>query len=498
LNNENSKLEDILDKYNFEAEMKTYSERSMSLLKAELYRRFNKKSARVVFDKNVLWQHFDRFIEEYPVILSTTHSIRSCAPNNYLFDYLIIDEASQVDIITGALAFSCAQNAVIVGDLKQLPNVVPNDAKDISDNIFSKYKLGEAYRYSDNSLLSSLTKLFSDIPKTLLKEHYRCSPKIIDFCNKKFYDDELIILTDEKSNDTPLAVYKTVEGNHARGNYNQRQIDVIVNEIIPKLKGDKSIGIISPYRDQIDELKKVIDNQNIEVDTVHKYQGREKKVIILSTVANEVNDFVDNANLLNVAISRAENKLIIVVADNDKLIQNSNIGDLIRYIEYNNLEVINSNIYSVFDLLYSSYSQKLLKFLKKNKRVSDFDSENLMYALIQKVLSHDEFKALQVVLHQPLRMLIRDTARLDDKEHKFTMNILTHTDFLIFNKIDKMPVLVVEVDGYEFHEKNPKQLERDKMKDDILRKYNIPILRVKTNGSGEEEKLREVLVGLVG
>lgn len=60
-----------------------------------------------------------------------------------------------------------------------------------------------------------------------------------------------------------------------------------------------------------------------------------------------------------------------------------------------------------------------------------------------------------------------------------------------------MPVLVVEVDGYAFHANNPKQLERDKMKDNILKKYNIPILRIKTNESGEEkrlyEKLREVL-----
>jgi very-short-patch-repair endonuclease len=55
-------------------------------------------------------------------------------------------------------------------------------------------------------------------------------------------------------------------------------------------------------------------------------------------------------------------------------------------------------------------------------------------------------------------------------------------------------VLVVEVDGYVFHINNPKQLERDKMKDTILQKYGIPILRIKTNESGEEARLREKLV----
>lgn len=61
------------------------------------------------------------------------------------------------------------------------------------------------------------------------------------------------------------------------------------------------------------------------------------------------------------------------------------------------------------------------------------------------------------------------------------MNILTHTDFVIFNKLDKMPVLVVEVDGNAYHANNPTQLKRDNMKDEILRKYNIPIYKNENN-----------------
>jgi very-short-patch-repair endonuclease len=90
-------------------------------------------------------------------------------------------------------------------------------------------------------------------------------------------------------------------------------------------------------------------------------------------------------------------------------------------------------------------------------------------------------------------MLLKDTAKLNDEELRFAMNILTHTDFIIFNKLDKMPVLVVEVDGYSYHANNPKQLKRDRIKDGILHKYNIPILRVGTNESGEEEKLHKKL-----
>jgi superfamily I DNA and/or RNA helicase len=191
-------------------------------------------------------------------------------------------------------------------------------------------------------MLSSITKLFNTAPKTLLREHYRCHPKIIGFCNQKFYNNELIVLTEEDGRQKPLIVYKTAKGNHARNNYNQRQIDVILEEVLPaQIAGniDSSVGIISPYRLQTDKLKEVIGKRGIEVDTVHKYQGREKDVIILTTVVNEVNEFVDNPNLINVAVSRAVDKLIVIVADNEKN-TNSNIGDLVRYIEYNNFEII--------------------------------------------------------------------------------------------------------------------------------------------------------------
>ncbi|MGH4138819.1 AAA domain-containing protein [Clostridium sp.] len=331
-------LNNKLEKADFENLMKVYSENSMEVLKANLAQKFITKISRPIFSIDVLWKNFEDFQKEYPVILSTTHSLRSCASENYLFDYVIVDEASQVDIVTGSLALSCAKNAVIVGDLKQLPNIVSKEIKNISNMIFEEYNLDKAYSYAENSLLSSITNLYRDIPKTLLREHYRCNPKIIGFCNKKYYNNELIILTNESLDDKPLLVYKTAKGNHARGKLNQRQIDVILEEILPKLnleKSPKTVGIISPYRLQTEELKKLIKNESIEVDTVHKFQGREKDTIILTTVANEINDFIDDPNLINVAVSRAENKLILIVSDSDISREDSNIGDLIKYIQYN-------------------------------------------------------------------------------------------------------------------------------------------------------------------
>lgn len=493
-------LDAQLSSFQFEKGLADYSQISMRLFKAILAKRYIQHKVRPAFTKDSLWKDFEPFIKEYPVILSTTHSLRTCASANYLFDYVIMDEASQVDIVTGALALSCAKNAIIVGDLKQLPNIVSAELKQKTDRIFNNFSLPSAYRYSEN-ILSSMKQLFTDVPATLLKEHYRCHPKIIGFCNQKFYNNELIVLTEEKGRDKPLAVYKTAKGNHARGHYNQRQIDVILQEVIPEQGIDESrqtLGIVSPYRKQTDKLIEAVGDKNIQVDTVHKYQGRERDVIILTTVVNEMNDFVDQPNLVNVAVSRAVDKLIVVISDNEKN-ANSNIGDLVKYIEYNNFDVINSNIYSVFDLLYHSYSKQLFEQMKHRKKVSKYESENLMNALIEKVLSSSEYSNLGHVMHQPLKMLIRNPEKLNEAESRYAMNVLTHTDFVIFNKLDKMPVLVVEVDGYAFHANNPKQLERDRMKDAILAKYGIPILRVKTNESNEENRLRnklnEILLG---
>lgn len=503
LRDEIGKLQKKLETFDFGQAMKKYTEDSMKLFKASLVSKYGSDRNRKVFEAEEIRKEksFDKFIKEYPVILSTTHSLRHCAYKNYLFDYVLIDEASQVDLVSGVLALSCAKKVVIVGDLKQLPNVIPEREREVATQIFHSYELDHSYNYAEHSLLSSILHLYPDVPRTLLKEHYRCHPKIIQFCNQKFYNDELIVLTEEHENDRPLEVHITAKGNHARGTFNQRQIDVVLKEILPnedQKKDYESIGIITPFRLQADKFAENVNGQTIEADTVHKFQGREKDIIILSTVSNKIkeNDFVDNPNLINVAVSRAVKKLIVVVADGSEQWYGTNIRDLVRYIKYNNFDVIESQVYSVFDLLYSSYSEKLLEWLKNKKRVSKYESENLMAAVIEKVLAEDEFNDLRYVVHQPLRMLIKDASKLTPDERRYALNVLTHTDFVIFNKFDKMPVLVVEVDGHHYHANNPTQLKRDEMKDHILKKQGIPFIRMKTTGSDEESILREKLLAL--
>ena len=468
---------------------------SMQILKDKLVCKYEKSNQRKLFTEEDLWKNPYELLQEYPVILSTTFSSRDSLNTDVVYDYLIMDEASQVDIATGALALSCARNVVIVGDTKQLPNVVTEEIKGKANSIFDSYHLNEGYRFT-KSFLQSILEVIPNVTQTLLREHYRCHPKIINFCNQKFYRGELIIMTEDKGEKDVLSVIKTVPGNHERNHYSQRQIDVIKNEIIPKFNFDKNeTGIIAPYKNQVKATANQVDG--IDVDTVHKFQGKEKDNIIISMVDDEISDFADDPYLINVAVSRAKKKLILVVTGNEQS-KESNIIDLINYIEYNNFEVIDSQIYSIFDYLYKQYSEERKEFLKNHKKISEYDSENLMYVLIEELLRDSRYSSLDVVCHFPMNMLIRNLELLNEQECKYAMNPATHIDFLIYNRISKKPVLAIEVDGYEYHKNGTVQAARDMLKNHILQLYQIPLLRFQTNGSGERKIIAEWLEKLVG
>ena len=465
---------------------------SIKLLNEYLRNKYKEQSNRKIFTLKELFGNSESFNNEYPIVFSTTYSIKNSLNSNYKYDYIIMDESSQVDLITGVLALSVAKNAVIVGDLKQLPNVVTTENQNIIKDISKKYKIDDNYEYLQHSFLESIKLTLKSAPKTLLKEHYRCHPKIIQFCNKKFYNNQLIIMTEDNGEEDILKAYITNEGNHARGHLNQRQIDVIKNEVLPELSKKinvENIGIISPYRKQKAQIERTIDDE-LKIDTVHKFQGREEEAIIITTVDNEISEFVDDPKMLNVAVTRAKKYLRLVVSNNENN-ENTNIGDLIKYIKYNNFETIESKTKSIYDLLYKQNRLQRLKYLRNKKRVSDFDSENLTYNLIDEILKENNYDNLDIAVHVPLMNILTDMDQLNEEELKFATNTWTHIDFIIFNKMDKKLVLAIEVDGYYFHKEGTKQQQRDQLKDKILDKYDVPLIRLSTIGSGEKEKLEE-------
>ncbi len=497
LTNEIAHIQQELSEIHADTLLKDFTEQSMRYLKSELYHKYGGRSKRKIFEQKDFYVHDREIQQEYPVVLSAAFSSRSSLCTSTSFDYVIMDEASQVDVVTGALALSSAKKAVIVGDRRQLPNVVKGYTEKRADAIFQSYQLPESYSYAHKSFLQSVCELLPEAPVTLLREHYRCHPKIINFCNQKFYNGELVIMTEDHGEKDVLTAIKTVCGEHKRGHMNQRQVDVVCQEVLPKLTtAPEEIGVIAPYNQQVHSLKDAIPDSQIEVATVHKFQGREKDAVVLTTVDDEVTEFSDNPYLLNVAVSRAKKQLFLVTSGNEQPVD-SNIRDLISYMEYNNFSVTESKLYSVFDYLYNHYTESRMQYLKKHRRISEYDSENLMYALLCDTIQEQGYTQVGIVCHVPLRMVIRDPKLLDETLCRYALHPATHIDFLLYNRVSKQPVLAVEVDGYAFHKAGTAQAGRDEMKNHILELYHIPLLRFATNGSGEKEKLIQKLNALL-
>ena len=460
---------------------------SLCLLKNSLFEKYCTAPRRTFSDVKELIQNTDEVCSQYPVILSTTFSARTAIPNK-IFDYIIMDEASQVSIETGALAMTCARNAVIVGDTMQLPNVVSMADRVALDEIFKEFKVPQGYNCAENSFLLSVCSIIPNVKQTLLREHYRCHPTIINFCNNRFYGGNLLVMTDNHGERDVMMVIKTFPGHHSRNHYNQREIDVVKNEVLPIVERNyEDVGIITPYNNQVNEFNRQLSN--IEAATIHKYQGREKDTIIMSVVDDQITEFSDDSNLINVAVSRAKKHFFLVVSGNNQE-RKGNIAELIDYIEYNNLTVSESKISSIFDYLYSRYSEERQAFLSGHKNVSEYDSENLTYSLIENILEeYPKYHHLGVLCHMPLRNVIRDWSLLNDDERKYISHYSTHLDFLIINHVTKKPVMAIETDGYTYHNGATAQHQRDLKKNHILEVYGVPLIRLSTNGSGEKEKI---------
>lgn len=489
IESELSTIENLLKAVDIQQRVKDLRQLSIKVLKNTIAKRFTGERKR--FTIKTIKPQTEAFLKEYPVVLSTTYSAKACISKDMVFDYLIMDEASQVDIKTGALALSCAMNAVIVGDDKQLPNVVSHEEEQALNAIQSSYCVDEKYQATANSFLQSCVKVFTDAPVTLLREHYRCHPRIIDFCNQRFYSGELIAMTSDYNEDKVLQVIKTVPGNHARGHFNQREIDVIIQEVMPDYSESDSVGIITPYRDQAIAINRALGKDI--ASTVHKFQGRECDAIIMSMVDNAPTDFSDDQNLMNVAISRAKTKLCVVVNGNE-MPANSNLAQLISYIQYNNFDIKESKIHSVFDILYKQYTAERLTYEAESSKISEYLSENIIYDTLVKAIDKIQMSNWGIVCHYPLSRLITDYEGLDTHEIAFISNSLSHVDFLLYNSITKKPLMAIEVDGWKYHNQSNLQQSRDKLKDDILSKYKLKPYRISTVDTINVETIANMLL----
>lgn len=450
---------------------------------------------------------FAEFVKRYPIIYSTTHALRSCSEKSYLYDCVIIDESSQVDLITATIAFSCAKKVVLVGDEMQITHVVSSKLENRINGAFSLYSLPQCFDYVTNNILKTVKIWSPDVTSTLLCEHYRCDPQIIGFCNKRFYNNQLVVRTEHKSG---CGVTLVPHRPHAeKDRANETELESINTEIIPQIESN-NIGIIAPYNNQVDLLKKVFTDKNYKIETVHKFQGQECDYIILSAVSDKIRfydenekagDFMDNPNLINVAISRAKKRLFISVSEEILKQEGTILRDLSKYYKLycSETKVVKSKIYSVFDLMYNDYAPILEEMNKRLKNISEFKSENIIATVIDDVIKEIseiccdyKYGALAFKHNYPLKFVLKTDEITDYEDLKFIGNIHTHCDFVIFNTLDKSIELVVEVDG-KFNHSQPEQIARDRRKDRLLQNAGIKLLRLPTTSINCKEKIIEKL-----
>lgn len=277
-------------------------------------------------------------IEESDVIVSTNSSAALDSINNIRFDVAIIDEASQTTIPSVLIPIAKAHRFILAGDHKQLPPTILSD---------KAYELEE-------TLFESLIEKYPHKAQ-LLNIQYRMNEKLMQFPNSQFYNS--LLQTDESVNDITLNdlidnddenVLNFIDTSQMEDNKEEHLNDSksyinrleakicleIANKYLEEGIKEEQIGIISPYADQV---KIISDKTSIEVKSVDGFQGREKEIIIISTVrSNDRGEigFLNDLRRLNVAITRAKRKLIIV-GNKNTLSYNTTYKNLIKNALYN-------------------------------------------------------------------------------------------------------------------------------------------------------------------
>ena len=280
-------------------------------------------------------------IETSDVILSTNSSAALESISRTKFDVAIIDEASQATIPSVLIPIAKAHRFILAGDHKQLPPTIISD---------KAQKL-------EKTLFEELIKIYP-FKSQLLDVQYRMNSLLMKFPNAEFYNNNLksdssvdditindILTTTEKEDPMLFVDTSSVDEDGERHLKDSKSIiNEIEAEIAIKLANDylkiglteDDIGIISPYADQV---KIIQEKTPVEVKTVDGFQGREKEIIIISTVRSNENGnigFLRDLRRLNVAITRAKRKLIII-GNINTLKTNPTYARLIEFARENNV-----------------------------------------------------------------------------------------------------------------------------------------------------------------
>ncbi len=259
------------------------------------------------------------------------------------FDVALVDEASQLTEPLALAPISTAKRFVLVGDHRQLPPIVTSeralstfltgDGVDGNSPHRATISIPDALRKAGIAGLdkSLFERLAGFLTPHMLTTQYRMNRQIMAFPAETFYDGRLIahhsvadhtldLGTDDHpaplSTDSPV-VFVDVDGTaHGRTNPDEARALIECAEHILRCAPSTTIGALSPFRAQVHLLRRLYQNTGtdgpIDVDTVERFQGNERDVILASLVKTDhPGEFLAAPRRLNVAFTRARKKLIV-------------------------------------------------------------------------------------------------------------------------------------------------------------------------------------------
>lgn len=303
-------------------------------------------------------EDFKPLLDAFPCWCVTTYAVSDSLPlKPGMFDVAIIDEASQCDIASCFPIMYRAKRTVVVGDDKQLPHLsFLEKAKEQS--FLSQYGIPEKYqlmwRFRTNSMFD-LADYYS-MNSVMLDEHFRSLPPIINFSNHEFYNDRIRVMKNDSMDDDALDIIKVPDGKvDMDATRNLPEIEALVKTLHEIIIEDErknpdnpvSIGIISPFRAQVEQLKisvpkvlsdYMIKKHRIEIGTAHTFQGDERDIILMSwTFANnsypQSITFLQKPNLFNVAVTRARSKCISFVSHDLETMPDGHFRHYVSYLK---------------------------------------------------------------------------------------------------------------------------------------------------------------------
>ncbi len=282
-----------------------------------------------------------------PVSAITSLSARRRLPfKEAVYDLLIIDEASQCDIASMVPLMLRAKRIAVIGDKQQLSHIcLLSKQTDLS--LIKTYEIEAKWSYRGCSMYDLAESMAEAEHIIQLRDHHRSFLDIIQFSNQEFYDNTLRVATDysrlqSPNNGKPILgmQWMNVKGQTVRpekgGAYNIKEAEGVIRilrRLSIELGFDGSIGVTTPFHLQAemitralekdDELRNHLElHNNILIDTVHKFQGDERDVIVFSpvvssgTMSQSLAFLKSTGNLFNVAITRAR-ALLVTVGDKE-------------------------------------------------------------------------------------------------------------------------------------------------------------------------------------